>query len=72
MTEVFIIENSWRIGGDDDEGHANMSVHPTEEHARDELFRLARLHGIDIGSNDTAFEFGDDVYFINRYEMEDI
>lgn len=72
VTEVFIIESSWYIDGTDAEGHANLTVWLTEEDAKDELDRLARNQGITIGPDDTAFEDGDDVYFINRYEIEGI
>lgn len=72
MNEIFVIENSWWIDGTDAEGHANLTVWPTEEDAKDELDRLARNQGLTIGPDDTAFEDGDDTYFINRYEIEEV
>lgn len=71
MNEIFIIENSWYLN-DGDEGHANLTVWPTEVSAKEGLDSLARQHGLTIGPDDTFFEDGDDVYFINRYEIEEI
>lgn len=72
MTEIFLIENTWWIDGGDTEGHANLTVWPTEESAKDELDRLAWGQGLTIGPDDHSFEDGDDVYYINRYEIGEI
>ncbi len=72
MTEAFMIENSWLLAHDYEEGHANLKLYATEDDAKQGLSDMAFNFGITLSYEDTSFESGEDVYYINRYEIEGI
>jgi hypothetical protein len=68
--EVFMVETSWFINDDDEEGHANLTVHATEEGARSALWGIADEYGVELDEDATFFETGGrETFYINRYEV---
>lgn len=69
--QAFLIETSWPVGDEEDEeGHANLTLHATEEGARSALWAIADEYGLELEEDATFFETeGRETFYINRYEV---
>ena len=70
VKELFMVETEW-LYEDGNDGHANLTLHSTEESAQVELWSLADELGVQLEEGDSSFEHNDEVFFINRYEVVD-